>query len=212
VGSRWASEHRARAWLAAGVVLFALFAGDLLLHGPLTSADAAISKWMHGHIQPAATAVLFFFTHLHSTIGLLAMSAALAVLLAATRRARWIVWLLLTVQGGQVLNVLVKDTFQRARPDLVDPLVTLATYSFPSGHAAGSTVFWGFVCVLVWNMPVRPAVRRSVAAMACAMVGFTALSRVYLGAHYVSDVLAGMSEGVVWVALWAIVRARTMRA
>jgi membrane-associated phospholipid phosphatase len=212
VGSRWATEHRARAWLAAGVVLFALLAGDLLLHGPLTTTDAATSTWMHGHIQPAATAFLFFFTHLHSNIGLVAMSAALAVFLAVTRRARWIVWLVLTVQGGQLLNALVKDMFQRARPDFVDPLVMLETYSFPSGHAAGSTVFWGFVCGLAWNMQVQPALRRAVAAIACVMVGFTALSRVYLGAHYVSDVLAGICEGVAWVALWTIVRARTMRA
>src|SRR5947209_3293599 len=79
------------------------------------------------------------------------------------------------------------------------PLLTLTTYSFPSGHAAGSTVFWGFVCVVAWHWPARDPLRRAVAVIAPAMVALTCLSRVYLGAHYFSDVLAGICEGIAWV-------------
>ena len=200
-------------WVFAGAMaLFAMVAADLLLHGPLTSADPAISSWFHAHMQPALTAFLFFFTHLHSTIGLLAMSAGIALFLASTGRLRWVPWLLLTVQGGQALNVLMKDTFQRPRPHFDHPLVSLATYSFPSGHAAGSTVFWGFACVLAWSWPARPSIRTLVAVAAVLMVVLTCLSRVYLGAHYPSDVLAGVCEGVAWVGVCAGLRARTMRA
>ena len=120
--------------------------------------------------------------------------------------------MLLTVQGGQVLNSLVKDVFHRARPHWDAPLVELSTYSFPSGHAAGSTVFWAFLCMLAWWWPARPAVKRTVAMFAVLMVVLTCVSRVYLGAHYLSDVLAGVCEGVAWASVCALLRARTMRA
>ena len=196
---------------AAGVTLFTILAADLLLHGPLTSADPAISSWFHGHMRPAVTAFLFFFTHLHSTIGLDVMSVLVAVFLAVKHRARWIGWLLLTVQGGQLLNVLVKDSFQRPRPHFDHPLVTLATYSFPSGHAAGSTVFWGFVCVLAWSWPARDSIRRLLAVVAPLVVALTCLSRVYLGAHYLTDVVAGVCEGVAWVCACVLLRYRLVR-
>jgi undecaprenyl-diphosphatase len=198
--------------LFVALALFATFASDLVLRGPITSVDPAISTWLHAHMQPAATQVLFLFTHVHSTIGLSVVSALLAILLVVRKRVKWIPWLLLTVQGGQVLNVLVKDAFHRARPHFDDPVITLASYSFPSGHAAGSTVFWGFVCVLAWHWRARDAIRRALAVMAPLMVAFTCLSRVYLGAHYFSDVLAGVCEGIAWVCICELLRARTMHA
>lgn len=203
---------KARWIVGSAIALFAVLAADLLLHGPLTSADPATSSWFHAHMRPALTAFLFFFTHLHSTIGLVAMSAGIALFLALKRRVQWIPWLLLTVQGGQLLNVLLKDSFQRPRPHFDHPLVTLATYSFPSGHAAGSTVFWGFVCVLAWSWPARASLRRLLAVVAPAMVVLTCVSRVYLGAHYLTDVAAGVCEGIAWVCVCAALHARTMRA
>ena len=150
---------------------------------------------------------------MHSTIGLSIMSAGITVLLLATHRARHIGWLLLTVQGGQLLNIGVKDLFQRARPHFDDPLVTLGSYSFPSGHAAGSTVFWSFVVMLAGWWPASVVTRRLLTGMGVAMVLLTSLSRVYLGAHYLSDVIAGMAEGLAWACACKLLHdARTMRA
>lgn len=210
------SRGRPLAVLAAALAGFALLAADLLLHGPVSSHDEAISLWLHARMQPVVTEILWGFTHLHSTIGLVLMSAVLAVILVAKHRGRWVPWLVLTVQGGQLLNAGVKELFHRARPHWDTPLVQLATYSFPSGHAAGSTVFWGFVCVLAAaEAGPRDGSRRWVPwlfLLAALMVALTDLSRVYLGAHYLSDVLAGTCEGIAWVALCQAVRARTMRA
>jgi undecaprenyl-diphosphatase len=108
--------------------------------------------------------------------------------------------------------VLAKNIFQRPRPHFDEPLVTLASYSFPSGHAAGTTVFWGFVCVLAWSWPARAPIRRALGAIAPAMVVLTCASRVYLGAHWLTDVVAGVCEGVAWVCVCEALRARTMRA
>ena len=197
--------------LGVALALFALFAADLMLGGPVTSADPALSMWLHERMHPAVTRALFLFTHMHSTMGLAIMSALFAVALIALRRPWWIAWLLLTVQGGQLLNAGLKQVFQRTRPVWDEPLVTLSTASFPSGHAAGTTVFWGFVCVAAWSLPAPRWVKRVLLVVAPMMVLLTALSRVYLGAHYVSDVLAGIAEGVVWVVVCTGLKLRLNR-
>jgi membrane-associated phospholipid phosphatase len=213
-GVTWVGPATLRVWVTLGVslALFFLFPADLLFHGPITSADPAISSWLHTHMQARATQFLFLFTHLHSTIGLIVMTLLIAVFLFVKKRASMIVWMVLTIQGGQVLNVAVKEAFHRSRPHFDDPLVQLATYSFPSGHAAGSTVFWGFACVLACAWPAPSRLRNALMVIAPLMVAFTCLSRVYLGAHYFSDVLAGVCEGIAWVCVCELLRARTMRA
>lgn len=189
------------ALLALALAVFGLFALDLARQGPLSSADAAITAWFHRHTQLAVTQFLLAITYLHSTLGVCAMAALAAAWLVWRRQLQWLAALALVVPGGLVLNALVKLAFQRARPVLVDPLLTLATYSFPSGHTAGATVWWGFALALV--LAHRPRLRWRVAATVAAalMIALTALSRVYLGVHYLSDVLAAMAEGVAWLAL-----------
>ena len=109
--------------------------------------------------------------------------------------------LLFSVPGGMLLNVALKHVFQRARPVFEDPLVTLATYSFPSGHTMAATCFYGLLAsYLVIARPVW-SVRLGTVAACVVMVLLVAFSRVYLGAHYVSDVLAAMAESVAWLAV-----------
>ena len=106
------------------------------------------------------------------------------------------------VAGGLTLNVLMKLAFQRARPVFDEPLLTLTSYSFPSGHVAGSTLIYGLIVAwIVRAERARPlvALRSSLAAAgAIALVAFT---RMYLGVHYLSDVAAAFAEGVAWLAL-----------
>jgi undecaprenyl-diphosphatase len=113
----------------------------------------------------------------------------------------WLLALLFSVPGGMLLNVALKHVFQRARPVLEDPLVTLATYSFPSGHTTAATCFYGLLASYL--VIARPAwsVRLGTVAVCVTMVLLVAFSRVYLGAHYVSDVLAAMAESVAWLAV-----------
>jgi undecaprenyl-diphosphatase len=79
-------------------------------------------------------------------------------------------------------------------------LLTLSTYSFPSGHTAAATVFYGLLaCYLLRRVQAWPA-RAAIVAACCLMVGLVALSRMYLGVHYLSDVLAATLEGAAWLA------------
>lgn len=194
--------------LVLASLAFAGLAADLLLHGPITAADVPISTWFHQHGRPSFTALMRAFSTLHSTAWVLALAALAAAVLLWRRQTAWVVPLLVCVPGGMLLNVFVKNAFQRARPSFDDPLVTIATFSFPSGHTAAATVSWGFALVWLFAHRSSPRERWLAATVAVAMVLLTALSRVYLGAHYLSDVLAATAEGLAWLALCLFVLGR----
>jgi membrane-associated phospholipid phosphatase len=187
--------------LALAVGLFATLAADLVHQGPITRLDAGVSSWVRARMQPAFTQLMFALDYLHSNTGLGLMAATAAAVLVRRRQSEWLSVLVASVGGGLLLNVLVKHAFQRARPVWDDALLTLHTYSFPSGHTAGATVWWGFFTVLVFaHRPAWPW-RAATFVMAIGMVSLTALSRVYLGAHHLSDVLAAVAEGCAWLVL-----------
>lgn len=113
-------------------------------------------------------------------------------------------WLLVTVFGGAALGFALKEIVGRARPMLPNPLSTAPGMSFPSGHALGATIG----CCLLLLIALRFLRRdgRVAAVIAAALiVGSVALARVVLGVHFVSDVLAGVTLGIGWVAVttWA---------
>ena len=106
-----------------------------------------------------------------------------------------------SVAGGALLNRSLKYVFHRPRPYFDDPILTLTSYSFPSGHTMAATVLYGVVAAYLlakipdWRWRVLIVISTSVLI---ALVGF---SRIYLGAHYLSDVIGAMAEGVAWLSL-----------
>jgi len=103
--------------------------------------------------------------------------------------------------GGMLLNAIMKDAVARHRPSFTDPLLTLTSYSFPSGHALGSTLLYGVLAAVVaWTANSRH-LRVLTIAGAVLLIGLVCFSRIYLGVHYLSDVVAGVLAGIVWVML-----------
>lgn len=113
----------------------------------------------------------------------------------------WVASAALSVYGGMFLNVLLKNVFQRARPHFENPILTLTSYGFPSGHTMAATVFYGTLCAFVLSQTARWQWRILAISGAAFMIGLVGFSRMYLGAHYLTDVLGAMVEGLVWVAL-----------
>ncbi|MFA9218845.1 MAG: phosphatase PAP2 family protein [Sphingomonadaceae bacterium] len=194
--------------LSAGVLLLALASAvfGYLAHAVLTQQgivvlDLQLAQWLHQHASEPLTSLMLGVSELHSTAVVLLLVALLAWRLWQRQARYWLLALLLVVPGGMLLNVLLKQIFQRSRPVFDEPLVTLLTYSFPSGHTAAATLLYGWLgCWLV--MEYRRRALLIVALPACAlMVLLVASSRMYLGAHYLSDVLAAMAEGVAWLAI-----------
>ena len=100
-------------------------------------------------------------------------------------------------------NQALKAVIARARPDVLDPLVDERGFSFPSGHSLLGMVAWGILAVLVMRSRLPLNVRRGVVAVLAVLIVLIGLSRVWLGVHYPTDVLAGWTAGAVIVLLYA---------
>lgn len=173
-----------------------------------TAADLDLAAWFHSHASPALTRVVIVITNLHSNLAINFMAAALGVLLLKERRRDWFITLMLAVPAGLALNVMLKHLFALERPRFDHPLLALETYSFPSGHAAGAMLFYGF---LVAYFAQRTADRRTRAvqvALGAMLVLLVAFTRVYLGVHYLSDVVAGVAWSLAWLTLCLWLRPR----
>ncbi len=187
--------------LVVGAAAFAVIAESIVTNAPILKHDLQVSVWLHAHGNPALTAFLLAITQLHSTLGIAALALLAAFFLWRHRDRYWLLSLALAVPGGLLLNDFLKHIYDRARPKWDDPLLSLTSQSFPSGHAAGATLFYGFLATyMVWRMKSPSA--RAIAVLACAlMVVLVGFSRIYLGVHFLSDVLGAMSISTVWLVL-----------
>ena len=188
------------AFVLAGGIFFTL-AWNVATHAPLVVLDAKVAAWLHNHGTRALTQAMLVVTQVHSTLGVTLWSLVFAAVLYRQRQVLWILTLALAVGGGMALNVLLKHAYERARPHFDDPLITLSSYSFPSGHAAGATLFYGVLAAFLVSRIFDRRLRAACVAGAVIAVLLVSLSRMYLGAHYLSDVLAAACSSTAWLAL-----------
>ena len=150
--------------------------------------------------------VFLFFSAIGYEWGVIPVDVLLVVGLAIARRFRLSVFTAIALAGSGLLNVATKQLFARERPTLWESISPESTFSFPSGHAMGSMTLACVLVVLAWPTRLRWWM---IAAMAV-FVPMVGASRVYLGVHYPSDILAGRAAAVAWVAaLWLVLRDRT---
>jgi membrane protein DedA with SNARE-associated domain/membrane-associated phospholipid phosphatase len=185
----------AAAWLFGGI------AQDVLAGDPLTAVDRHLALWLHDHTTPPVDEVMWAISFVGSLwlVGPLALVTAAALAL----RRSWfrLLALAVTLSGGLLLNTLLKLIFQRPRPPFASPLVHVTSSSFPSQHAVVTVLFWGFLAVLSFQVVRRWKWGVSALLFALLLVVLVGFSRMALGVHYLSDVLAGAAEGVAWLAL-----------
>jgi undecaprenyl-diphosphatase len=183
---------------ACALVLFSWLAEEVF-EGDTQLFDEHARALVNAHAGPALTAAMRGVTYLGSTIFVLALCLCAVIVFYLLKWRRAAVLLLITMAGAFVLNDVLKATFQRARPEPFFGILAPKSYSFPSGHSLLSFCLFGTLAAIIHrrtrNAPVRIVVW-IVAALLVALVGF---SRVYLGVHYPSDVLAGYLAATVWV-------------
>jgi len=163
------------------------------------SMDLRVRQALIAERSPQLTRVMRTVTHLGDQRFLL---FSVPVVVAGLWLARRHVSALLfagSVLGGFGLSSLLKIALARARPDRWAAIVTESSYSFPSGHTVMATVFFGGLAAIVFHLTRKPSARILAVAGAAAIVLTVAASRVYLGAHWPTDTLAGMLTGLVWV-------------
>ena len=186
--------------LVSAVSLLILFAwlAEEVFQGSLQRFDATVRATVHAYANPALTQVMQALSFLGS-IGFLApLFLILIAIFLAKELRRAAIWFTVAVVGSQILDAILKLVFHRARPVPffgADP----ASYSFPSGHAMTSVCFYGVLAGLLSAQVQSLRARVLIWIASGVLIAGIGLSRVYLGVHYPTDVIAGYLAGVIWV-------------
>jgi undecaprenyl-diphosphatase len=194
------------AGLAAAALALYVFAGlaEEVHEGDMRSFDEAVFALSNRVASPALTAFMHGVTWLGSNEFLIGSGACGVLVFTLIRWRRAAVAFLLTMLGAALLNVLLKAVFQRERPEPFFGTPLPDSYSFPSGHALLSFCFYGVMAAVVAGRLKGFRVRVLVWTVAASLVALIGLSRIYLGVHYPSDVLAGYAAALVWVMVVAV--------
>lgn len=188
--------------ILAGIAIIVAIA-LLVVNGLTDPFDAAIIAFVRQPALDLPLAPLGTITQLGSTAAVTALAVIVLVLLALRGNPRWGVVSAATIGVASLLNSGFKRWIERARPDALDPLVVEHGFSFPSGHSMLGATAWGIVALVIARSDLPVALRRVGVGACVALVALIGLSRVYLGVHYPSDVLAGWTAGAVIVLLYA---------
>jgi membrane-associated phospholipid phosphatase len=164
--------------------------------GESLPVDQAILRTINAHASPLFDTAAVILTEFGGVIGVTVLTVGLATLLWGRGKRRMAALLVTGVGGTSVLNLVLKAVFQRDRPDLWERLVTENSYSFPSGHAMASSALALSIIVICWPTRWRWA-GIAIGLIYMIVIGLT---RLYLGVHYPSDVLAGWIVSAAWIA------------
>ncbi len=157
--------------------------------------DQTLLMFAHAHATPLLDRILILFTHAGSAASLVPFNILVfGYLIHRRERHRATFWFLATT-GAALLNLLAKHVFARARPDLWVSLLPEHTYSFPSGHAMQSMAVSVALIALCWHSRWR----WQMLVAGASFVLLVGSSRIYLGVHYPSDILAGWAASMAWV-------------
>jgi membrane-associated phospholipid phosphatase len=182
------------------VFLFAAIADEVSEH-ETQNIDMYLLLTINHHATPLLNQIVLITTEFGGVLFVTAATVAITAYLVKKRRWVAVTQLVAGVGGAGLINFLLKITFERDRPNLWQHIVSETSYSFPSGHAMLSSALALSIVVLLWHTKWR-WVSIAIAAVYILVIGFT---RLYLGVHYPTDVIAGWCVSLAWVVIVAIV-------
>lgn len=195
---------RRRLWITPPVfAAFAMFTGlsMLIASGATLPWDEAVLHWVDAIRGTVLTDAMLVATYFGDGKVEVPFALGACALLWARSAPRSAVALLLGGVTGELVYLLAKLAFHRPRPDLIERLSGAGWYSYPSGHAMLAPILWSLALVLLAR--TMPAGRRWPFLLPAVVLPVAiAMSRVYLGVHYPSDVLGALALGVGWMLLW----------
>jgi undecaprenyl-diphosphatase len=203
-------ERRMTVALVAGLVstalAFALFAwlGRSIVLGVTWPLDAAIRNTIHSMASPGFTRLMIAVSLYGGPTSLVTVGLVVAAVFLWRGWHRGVLLIVVTMVGAGLLDTLLKLAFGRARPAPFFDYPLPQSLSFPSGHAFFSASFLGGFAVLISGRIRNPVLRILLWVVALGLILLIGFSRVYLGVHYPSDVLAGYAVAVIWVTAVAL--------
>ena len=161
---------------------------------------------------PIVTEMMRDLTALGGVVVIAYITLAVAGFLVLARKPRALIAMLLASGGGILMSQLLKGLYARPRPDVVPQLSYVSTSSFPSGHSALSAIVYLTLGAMLARLVNRPMLRIYIIGNAILLTFAVGVSRVMLGVHYPTDVLAGWTVGAAWaLGCWAVMRALQRR-
>jgi membrane-associated phospholipid phosphatase len=187
--------------MASAALLVCMFAGLALLIGRhrLAAFDRRAADAIQSLGSHTATTVMKAFTTAGSGLSVTMIALLIVLGLLAIGYRRELIFFAGVIAGSSLLNLLLKQIFHRARPD-IHRIVAAAGYSFPSGHSMGAFTLYGLSVYFLWKHLPRAWMRVIVAAIGSIMILMIGISRIYLGVHYPSDVIGGYLISGAWLA------------
>ena len=176
-----------------------------LKENELTAFDDALSAAIQSYRSPSLTPVFEFITHLGDRIAYF-VAAILVAAFFYFKYGRWKFTLqtILVLMLSSLSNVVLKKVINRERPTL-EHLVAVSTLSYPSGHSMSAMAFYGFLIYLSFRFSTSWWAKAGSFCGFGLLILLIGISRIYLGVHYPSDVIAGFMGGLIWVTFCAVV-------
>jgi membrane-associated phospholipid phosphatase len=168
-------------------------------HGAMVRVDTAVTAWLQTHGTESGESILVGVSYLGAQF-LIGLLAIVVIVLIVRRSWRHLVVLAVTCGGGALVNVALKSVFHRTRPSFASEF-HVTSWSFPSGHAMDSLIVYGLLAYWVGERWPRTKVAAIIGA--AALVVAIGYARIYLGVHYLSDVVGGYAAGFTWLAACA---------
>jgi undecaprenyl-diphosphatase len=185
--------------LAIGVLIFFGWLTEEMSDGEMRDFDDAVRAFVHQFASPALTNAMHFASFLGSTLFLTIFGIVVFVVFWLLKYRRAATFFAITMTGSSILLVTLKTVFRRARPEPFFETVLPASYSYPSGHSLSAFCFYGVLAAIITIRIERRLFQAVIWLVAFLLVALIGLSRIYLGVHYPSDVLAGYAAAFVWV-------------
>ena len=189
--------------LGLGTAIVALiffgWLADEALEGDARAFDDATRAAVHQLASPMVTAIMRGLSFIGSTIALTIATIFVVVRFAMQKWKREAILFALTMIGAGLLNITLKLAFKRPRPVPFFNLSPPESYSFPSGHSLTRAVFFGALAAILTARIKSRQVRAAIWIVSTVMFLLIGLSRIYLGVHYTTDVIAGFAAALIWI-------------
>lgn len=187
----------------AALFFFGWLAGEML-EGDTRRFDESVRNFIHEFAFPALTNLMQLASFLGSTLFLTVFGVVIVIALYLRTHRRGAILFTITTVGASVLLVILKLTFRRARPEPFFDTILPASHSFPSGHSLAAFCFYGALAEILTERTDKLWLQIIVWTAAAIMILLIGISRIYLGVHHPSDVVAGYAVGLIWVMTIAI--------
>ena len=185
--------------LALGALFFFGWLADEMAEGDTAQFDESVRAYVHSYASPVLTEAMRVFSFLGSTLFLVLLGIIIVGIFYYLKHRHAAIIFTITTLGASILITSLKYAFHRARPEPFFNTILPSSDSFPSGHSLGSFCFYLSLAAILNNRVEKFRLKILIWIIAAAIVLLIGISRIYLGVHYPSDVLAGFVVGFIWV-------------